>query len=686
MILAWAASAGPAAAQRTPFTYADMLMLDRIGGPDVDPTGQHVLFSVRATDMAKNKGVSSLWVKDLKAVDKPERRLAISDGGAADAQWGPDGRIYFLSARGEGRTMQLWRTDLAGAAAEQVTHLPLDIGAYRITPDGRSVVVALAVFPDAQGDEVAGTVRRMAEPRTGSGTVYTRLFVRHWDTWADGTRNHLFHLALNDAQAKPVALTPGYDGDVPSKPFGDEGDFCLSPDGRTVYFSAREAGTTEPWSTNFDIYSVPITGGPLTNLTAANKAWDASPRVSPDGRTLAYKVMARPGFEADRFALRLRDLATGKVTPLAAEWDRSVGELAWTPDSKGLYVTAEDMGTQRLFHIDVRTGKVTPRSTGGHVDAFAQTKNGMVYLKSALNNPGQLYLAAPGAAMIDEHPTPLTQVNASLKDKVFGAYEQFSFPGWNNETVHGYVVKPAGYVEGRKYPVAFLIHGGPQGSFGDLWSYRWNAQTYAGAGYAVVMIDFHGSTGYGQAFTDAISTHWGDRPLEDLQKGWAYALRTYPFLDGGRAAALGASYGGFMVNWIAGNWKAPWKCLVSHDGMFDARSMGYTTEEQWFSEWENGANVYTDPAKYDTFNPALHAKDWSVPMLIIHSDQDHRIPVEQGIGAFTALQARGVPSEFLRFPDENHWVLKPQNAMQWHNTVFQWLDRYIGAGAQPTGK
>ena len=237
------------------------------------------------------------------------------------------------------------------------------------------------------------------------------------------------------------------------------------------------------------------------------------------------------------------------------------------------------------------------------------------------------------------------------------------------------------FKKGKKYPVAFLIHGGPQGSFGDGWSYRWNPSSYAGAGYAVVMIDFHGSTGYGQAFCDAISTHWGDRPLEDLQKGWAYALGKYPFLDGDRAAALGTSYGGFMVNWIASQWKQPWKCLVSHDGVFDARSMGYSTEEMWFDEWDQGGSPFTEPALFDKFNPALHAKDWSVPMLIVHSDLDYRIPVEQGIGAFTALQAKGVPSQFLRFPNENHWVLKPQNSMQWHKTVFDWLNTYIGEGA-----
>ncbi len=679
---------GVAYADSRPFTYQDLLMLDRISGLSVDPTGRYAVFNVRATDMDKNKGVTTLWLKDLNAPATPEVKLGVSEGGATGAQWSPDGSaIYFLSGRGADGLTQVWKTDIKGAVATQVTRLPLDVGSYRITPDGKGLVVSLAVFPGCRGDEIACTVKVQDEDKAdkSSGQLYKRLFVRHWDTWADGTRNHLFYIALDGGA--PVALTDGYDGDVPSKPFGDEGDYTISPDSKTVYFSAREAGTTEPWSTNFDIYSVPVTGGgQVANLTSGNKAWDASPRLSPDGKTLAYKAMKRPGFEADRFEIQLMGI-DGKIHPLAANWDRSVDDMQWAKDGKSLFVTAGDVGLERLFKIDVATGAVTPMSTSGHIDAFVETPKGFVFQKSALNSPSQLYASNAAKSkktplMIDDGATNLTSVNAVLKDFAFGQYEQFSFKGWNNEDVHGYVIKPVGYVEGQTYPVAFLIHGGPQGSFGDSWSYRWNPETYAGAGYAVVMIDFHGSTGYGQGFTDAISQHWGDRPLEDLQKGWAFALDKYKFLDGNRACALGASYGGFMVNWIAGNWKQPqgtqgWKCLVSHDGVFDSRAMGYSTEEQWFEQWEQGADVYSDPAAYDTFNPALHAKDWSVPMLVIHSDKDYRIPLDQGIGAFTALQARGVESEFLRFPDENHWVLKPQNSMKWHKTVFDWLDAHI---------
>jgi dipeptidyl aminopeptidase/acylaminoacyl peptidase len=655
------------------FTYTDMLNANRLSDPRVSPDGTKVVYSVRATDMAANRGVSALFIQDLNGQGEP-RRLAISDGGANTARWGSDGNLYFLSGRSG--SSQVWKTDATGAAATQVTNLPLDVNAYRLSPDASRVAVSLVVYPDC--DDLACSVARGEEAAAekSTGQVYDRMFVRHWDTWADGTQNHLFVVSA-DGSGEPVWITHGFDGDTPSKPFGDENEFTFTPDGSAVIFSAREAGQSEPWSTNFDLYRTNgLSGEGFTNLTDDNDAWDTGPVFSPDGRTLAYRAMRRPGFEADRWQIVLMDVATGAKREVAAEWDRSADTLQWSADGRSLFVVAGDVGQTKLFQVDAANGAVVPITGEGHVSAFEQTPSGFVIAQDSLTRPTELFVKTFRGR---EMPRRITDVNPQLDERAFGEAEQFNFRGWNNETVHGYVIKPANYVEGQKYPVAFLIHGGPQGSFGNSWSYRWNPETYAGAGYAVVMIDFHGSTGYGQGFTDAISQHWGDRPLEDLQKGWAAAQERYSFLDGDNACALGASYGGYMINWIAGNWANEFKCLVNHDGVFDIRGMGYGTEELWFTEWEYGGTVYDNPEGYERFNPVHHVENWSDPMLVIQGDLDFRIPTSQGLSTFTALQRRGIESRLIVFPDENHWVLKPQNSLQWHNEVFGWLDKHLNA-------
>jgi dipeptidyl aminopeptidase/acylaminoacyl peptidase len=668
-----AAPAASAAAQATdPFTWQDMIGLNRLGDPQVSPDGRWVVYSVTATDVEANRRSGALFMMDLEAPGEP-RRLAINEGGANTARWGSDGHLYFLSGRSG--SSQVWRAAADGTGPVQVTDLPLGVNAYRLSPQADKVAVSLAVFPDCA--DLACTVDRTRaiadDPSTG--LVYDRMFVRHWDTWKDGTQNHLF-VVNTDGSGAPVMATRGFDGDTPSKPFGDESEFTFAPDGESIVFSARLAGQSEPWSTNFDIYRTNgLSGdGTFENLTVDNEAWDTGPVFSPDGRTLAYRAMARPGFEADKYGVFLRDMETGQVRQIAANWDRSAYSLQWSQDGHTLYTMASDLGQRRLFAIDTRNGVVTPVTGPGTVTAVQLTPSGFVFSQNTLTRPDELFVKT---FLGREMPRRITNVNPSLDDMTFGEPEQFTFPGWNGETVHGYVIKPAGYVEGRRYPVAFIIHGGPQSSFGNGWSYRWNPSTYAGAGYAVVMIDFHGSTGYGQAFTDSISQHWGDRPLEDLQKGWAFAQERYPFLDGDRACALGASYGGYMVNWIAGNWPGEFKCLVNHDGVFDTFGMGYSTEELWFTEWENGGTPYDNPRAYQQFNPANHVRNWRDPMLVIQGDRDFRIPTAQSLSTFTALQRRGIESRLVVFPDENHWVLKPANSRQWHTEVFGWLDKYL---------
>lgn len=659
------------------FTAKAMASLDRLSDPRVSPDGRFVLYSVRTMDYPANKASMSLWVADLKTKMAP-RRLKISDGGASSGRWSADGKAIYFSSSRAGGTEQVFRTDVSGETATQVTSAPFDVLAYKVAPNDKTIVVGQAVFPDCP-DFSCTEARLAAKTATkATGVVYDKLFVRHWDTWNDGTKNHLFAYSLDAsglATGQPVDLMKGFDGDTPTKPYGGDEDFTISFDSKSVIFSAKVAGKDEPWTTNYDMWGAPLDGsGKPVNYTADNKAWDTPGVASPDGKLIAYRAMKRPGFEADRFAIMIYDETTKQLRELAPTWDRSADSIAWSRDGKTIYATALDVGQGKLFAIDVKTGKVTALTGDGHVTAFDVGPNGVVYASDSLKSPSELFMLAPKGP-----PIRVASVSdAALKDVAWGEPEQFDFKGWNDETVHGFVLKPANFDPAKKYPVAFLIHGGPQGSFSNSWSYRWNPQVYANAGYAVVMVDFHGSTGYGQAFTDAISQHWGDRPLEDLQKGWAFATQKYSFLDADRACALGASYGGYMVNWIAGNWSQPWKCLVTHDGVFDTRAMGYATEELWFTEWENGGTPWSPNTTYDKYNPVDHVAQWTKPQLIVQGQLDYRIPVEQGLGAFTALQRKGVPSKFLYFPNENHWVLKAQNSVQWHKEVLDWLDQWTG--------
>ncbi|MEO8670015.1 MAG: S9 family peptidase [Tahibacter sp.] len=682
-----------------PFDVNDLVNLRRISDPQISPDGKFVAFQLRQTDYAANKGIQGIWLQKLDGKSAPVR-LTDKAVSSTTPRWSADGQRVYFSAPSDG-VAQIWKVDVgnvlaanavapsaAGAVmrddfdakahvATQVTTLPLDVNAFKFAADGKHLLVSMDVFTDC-GD-LDCTKKRLDDVAASkvSGKLYDKLFVRHWDTWSDGRRSQLYsgELDANGQIGHTLhLLSKGIDGDVPSKPFGDDSEFNFSADGSVVFFGARIAGKSEPWSTNFDVYSVPVDGSSKPkNLTAANQAWDAYPLSSRDGKTLYYLAMKRPGFEADRYAIMAMDLSSGTTREIAPKWDSSAGPLKLSADGKTLYTSTDDNGEHPLFGVNIASGKVSRVVADGNINSFDLVGDTLVFGRDTLKAPSDLFVTG----LKSGKPRALTQVNAeALKDVAMGDFEFFDFKGASDDRVQGYVVKPANYEKGKKYPVAFLIHGGPQGAFGNDFHYRWNPQTYAGQGFAVVTVNFHGSTGYGQAFTDAISGDWGGRPLEDLQKGWAAALAKYDFLDGNRACALGASYGGYMVDWIAGNWQQPWKCLVSHDGVFDARMMGYSTEELWFDEWEHHGTPYEKPESYEKFNPVNHVAKWKVPMLVVQGGNDFRIPLEQGLAAFTALQRQGIESQFLYFPDENHWVLKPQNSVKWHETVNAWLKRW----------
>ncbi|HEY0502350.1 MAG TPA: S9 family peptidase [Lysobacter sp.] len=661
------------------FDVRDLVALDRVSSPTLSPDGRRVVFAKRVADVAANKSSTALWIEDLMARDAaPPVRLTPEGWNVNSPAFSPDGRtVYFLS--GKSGSSQLYSIPAAGGTPRQLTAFSADVGGFRLSPDGKRVALNMETFAECKAD-LACTQKKLDErgKQKNTGVVFDRMFIRHWDAWNDGRLNRLFVATLGDKPVAAATLVSGdVHGDVPSRPFGDSTEYTWAPDGKSLVFSARIADAKEPTSTNFDLYRVSADGsGAAKNLTAANPAWDTGATFSADGNTLYYRAMKRPGFEADRFGLMAMDVASGSTREIAPKWDRSADGITLANEGRTIYTTATDLGQHPLFGVDIATGQVNKLIGDGTVSAIDLAGPTLALTRNSLQTGDVLYTTSADAT------APLRAITQTTRERLpdvsFGDFQQFSFKGWNGDTVHGYVVKPWNFVEGQTYPVAFLIHGGPQGSFGNGWSYRWNPQTYAGQGYAVVMIDFHGSTGYGQDFTDAISQHWGDRPLEDLQKGWAAAQQQFAFLDGDRACALGASYGGFMVNWIAGNWNEPWKCLVNHDGVFDQRMMGFATEELWFTEWEQGGTAIDKAANYEKFNPVNHVKDWRVPMLVVHGQQDFRIPVEQGIGAFTALQRQGIESQFLYFPDENHWVLKAANSVQWHDTVNAWLKRHIG--------
>jgi dipeptidyl aminopeptidase/acylaminoacyl peptidase len=665
----------PAAAAERGLAAADLVTLARIGDAAIAPDGSQVVYTQRDTDLVADRGRTDLW---LVASDgqSPPRRLTASPDNDDSPAWAPDGQgIYFLSARSGDK--QVWYLPLSGGEAWQVTRLPLEVGSFRVSPRGDRLALSLEVFPDCA--DLACTRKRLDEQKASPrhGQRHDQLFVRHWDEWKDGRVSQLFALALDAGHAAtgaPVPLSATVDANVPSKPSGGRADFVFSPDGARLVFSARIRGRNEPWSTNFDLWSVPADGSAApVNLSGDNLAWDAQPAFSPDGRLLAHLAMERPGFEADRFHLVVRDAATGAVRFTTRDWDRSLGAFAFAADGASVLAITDHLGQHPLWSISLADGSRRQLTGPGHVAGFDVAGERIVLALQSLSSPPDLWIIDGRAA-----PRQLTRVNAGrLADVRFGEPEQFTFAGAGGATVHGYVVKPWNWTAGQHYPIAFIVHGGPQSSFANTWSWRWNPQVYAGAGYGVVFIDFHGSTGYGQAFTDAISGDWGGKPLEDLRLGLAAAVKAYPWLDRERACALGGSYGGFMMNWIAGHWPDGFRCLVNHAGLFDQRAMYYATEELWFPEWDFGGPYFDNPASYERFNPANHVLAWRTPMLVIHGALDYRVPYTQGLATFTTLQRRGIDSRLLFFPDEHHWILKPGNAQQWHDEVLRWLAEHL---------
>jgi dipeptidyl aminopeptidase/acylaminoacyl peptidase len=727
----------PAFAQaKHPFTFEDMMKLRRVGEPEVSPDGKWVIFSVVDVDLEANTKTPHIWIVPTAGGQEKE---IIADQDADRPRWAPDGKSFAFLSTKEGGS-QVWIADFDGAAGtvsatHKLTDIVTEAGGELWSPDGKNILFTSDVYPNCTFDDRGeATCNKANLDAAQNGKVKAQIFdhllYRHWNAYKEGKRSHIFVVSTKlpatthgvvvspDSKPRPLSfeisstpldLTPG-DYDAPVFSLGGQDNYAFSPDGQEICYASNHDKNPAA-STNNDLWIVPISGGQAKNITADNPASDSTPLYSPDGRYIAYRAQQRPGYESDRFRLMLYDRKTGEKKNLTENFDRWVGDFAWGPRSSSIYFVAENAGESWIYQkmLDGSNWKKTP---GYHADsdilelsrgfnddlAVSAESKTLLFTRMSIQHPNEIHwlsidacFYAPSICDGGEPPMfpktsdssiPLTHLNdTSFAQVAMSPLESFWFTGAHNDKVEGFLVKPPNFDASKKYPVKFLIHGGPQGAWGNDWSYRWNAELFAAptsatpSGYVVIMINFHGSTGYGQKFIDAINGDWGGAPFEDLMKGLDYAEEHYAFIDKDRECALGASYGGYMANWVLGHTDR-FKCIVSHDGMYNAESAWGTTEELWFNDWEFKGTPYDNRAIYEKWSPHQFAKNFKTPTLVIHGQRDYRLDVSEGLQLFTTLQMEGVPSKMLYFPDEGHWVLKPQNSQLWYKTVNDWVDQW----------
>ncbi|MEP0189352.1 MAG: S9 family peptidase [Erythrobacter sp.] len=674
-------------------TAQDLITMPRLGTPTVSRFGRYAVYSVSQTDAEKYARTTAYYILDLSipGLSPVPLNLGLE---AYSLTFGADDFLYFISYQHTDPTIptkgRVWRVALEGngnvTGPIPVADIPgASIDGFELSPTGDRIALWAETGRDCTRIGCSeGVDAHLTGP--GDGRLYhgDEGFFRHWDTWAKpGALNRTFVFGLENGSTVGEGIpVDGFDqsfgvrGDTPTKPFGGDEDVAWAPDGSGLYFVARETGQGEPFSTDLDIFYSDLTGAAPTALTSSNRALDANPTPSPDGKYLAYLAMARPGYESDRQLVQLRTIKSGKTKPLTLDVDLSFVSLAWTEDSRYLLAVAYDTLDTPVYRINVKSGEVRKLNlmdgNEAHISAVMPLSDGRILFKrDSIGAPAELFLSqglGQGQRLTDIARSRMAQM-APVETK------RFNFPGAGGATVWGQITRLKDQT--GSIPAILYIHGGPQGSFNDSWSSRWNPRVLASQGYAVISVDFHGSVGYGQAFTDAINRDWGGKPLIDLQLGLQAALAQDPQIDGNRACAMGASYGGYMVNWIAGNWPDRFDCLIQHDGLFDMRSFYYSTEELWFPRWDFGGSYAESKDVYERWNPVNHVDKWKTPMLVIAGEQDFRVPYTQGLQSFTALKERGIESQLLIFPDENHWVIGAKNSLQWHETVFGWLDRWL---------
>ena len=657
-----------ATAQNRTYTIEELLRVRRVGDPQISPDGKHVAFTIGDVSYDANRVVTQIYVTSIDGGSM--KQLTTGDRSSTAPRWSPDGKkIAYTTAS------QIWVMDNDGDHKDPVTRLSSGASGPVWSPDGKWIAFTSDVYPDCENDECNKKRDEQAESSKVKAHIVTRLLYKHWDEWRDVKRTHVFVVSSKGGAARDLTT-----GDFDSPPYAASSgvDYAFSPDSAEIAY-LRNPDKVEATSTNSDIFVMPVAGGAAKNITVRNRGYDAGPVYTRDGKFILYRSQSTAGFEADRWRLMAYNRASGESVELTKGFDQQVEELLVSPDGNSIYFTAGDRGKSPIFKIPFTGG--IPQKIVGNVFAtnLRLTPDGrkFVFASSSMAAPAEVYSANVDGSGL----TALTSANAQLMARAnLKPAEEIEWTGALAKKIHGFIIKPNNFDPAKKYPLVVLIHGGPQSAWNDNWGYRWNPQVFANSGYVVFAPNPRGSTGYGQQFVNEISGDWGGKAYVDIMNGVADVLRRNAFIDRNRIGAAGASYGGYMINWILGHNNDPrfrYKVLVSHDGVYNLESMYGTTEELWFPDWEFKGTPWTNPLLYSRWSPHKFVKNFNTPILIIHGELDYRVPIGEGMQLFTAVQRKGIDSKILIFPDEGHWVLKPQNSQLWYYTVLDWLDKYL---------
>jgi len=658
-------------AAKHPITFDDMIKMHRVAEPQISPDGKWVVYTVATPDMDANRNASNIW---LVSTSGGAPAQLTQSGHDSSPVWSPDGKtIAFLSSRSG--DSQVYLLSLAGGEAQKLTKLSTGADIVKLSPDGKTIAFTSSVYPDCKDDDCNKKRDEEKEKNKVKAHVAEHLLYRHWTHWNDGKRAHLFVISA-DGSAAPRDLTPGADYDVPPDERGGPSDVNFSPDNKELCFTAV-TDKMEAISTNGDLFTVPVAGGEIKRITT-QPGFDGEPVYSPDGKYIAYHAQLTAGYEADRWRVMLYDRQSGKSENLSEKFDRSADELAWSADSKTIYFTAENETQKPIYAIAARPGaepKKILADTYNAAVSFSSDRKTLAFERTSLTMPAEVFAAngdGSGARQLTHHN------DAILASLEINPPEMFWFAGAEGTKVQAMLIRPPKFDAAKKYPLLVLLHGGPQTMWSNAWGYRWNAEVFSAAGYVTLMINRRGSTGYGQKFTDEITNDWGGKAYVDVMNGVDSALRKYSFIDGTKMAAAGGSYGGYMADWIATH-NGRFKAIISHASVYDKVSM-YATEELWFEEHDMQGTPWSNPESYRKWAPVTYAGElgkFKTPTLVICGERDYRVPYTQSLEFFSALQRQGVPSKLVVFPDEGHWVLKPQNAQFWYKTFLDWLALYL---------